>query len=483
MEFESSATQQLSAIGAARRARPARFSSARGWLLAAGVLALLASLALIRVDAAFAAGEAPTVETGAASAVTQTSATLEGSVNPNGAEVTSCEVEYGPSEAYGSQAPCESLPATGTSAEGVSAPVAGLSADTTYHYRILAASENGTGYGGDGTFTTLPEAPAVVTGSVSSLGEVSAKLNGTVDPNGAEVTNCHFAYGRTEAYGSSASCASLPPLGSTPVAVSAAIAGLAPGTTYHYRLFATNVTGTGEGSDQSFTTPSPTLPELGRCLVVAAHNAKYATSSCTRLSTGEDKGGYEWQPWPALKNGFSFGGRKGVARFESVGGAAVKCTGEARIEGEYTGPQTASAAVQFTECGYHGGCHSEGASANEIRTEQLVAHLGVIAAGLKPSIGWSFHPASGSVLASFFCGAIPVTVSGAVIVPVTPIDKMSTDFTLKFKELAGRQQPESFEGIPKEVLTLQSPFGEEQGGLKLESGNLNEEAVEIKAIS
>ncbi len=485
----SSATQQVSAIGVERCAR---VSSRRRWLLAAGLLALVASVALIRVDTASAArfrafdmlGEAPTVETGAASAITQTSATLNGSVNPNGAEVISCEVEYGLSEAYGSSAPCESLPAPGTSAEGVAAPIAGLSADTTYHYRVIAASEYGTGHGADATFTTSPEAPTVVTGSASSVGEVSAKLNGTVNPNGTEVTGCQFDYGTTEAYGSTVSCSSLPGSGAGPVAVSAPIAGLASGATYHFRLVATNATLTGEGSDESFATPSPVLPELGRCLVLAVHDGKYANSSCTRLSTGEDTGGYEWQPWPALKNGFSFGGLpKGIARFESVGRAAVKCKGEARIEGEYTGPQTASAAVQFTECGFNGTCQSEGASAGEIRTEPLVAHLGVIAAGAKPSIGWSFRPASGPNLARFACGPAMVSVTGAVIAPVTPIDVMHTDLRLNFKQSNGRQAPEGFEGMPKEVLTLQSPLGEEQGGLKLASGNLNEEAVEIKAIA
>lgn len=487
MRIGSSATQGHGTEALARAPRTRRLA------LAAGVVALAALFALIRVDGASAArirplempGEAPTVETGAASAITTGSASIAGTVDPDGLEVTACEVEYGPTEAYGSSEPCESLPGAGTEAVPVTAPLAGLAADTTYHYRLAATNESGTGYGADATFTTSPEAPAVLTGSASALGQTSATLNGTVDPNGTEVTSCHFEYGATEAYGSSAPCSpSSPGSGSSPVAVSAPVSGLTAGTTYHLRLVATGAGGTGEGSDQSFTTPTPALPELGRCIALGERNGRYSNPSCTRVAAGEDSGRYEWRPWPLLKNGFSFGGHPhAAARFESVGGAAVKCKGEVHIEGEYTGSQSAVASVQFTECGFNGACQTEGAASGEIRTQLLAAKLGVIASGAKPSIGWNFQPASGPNLATFSCGLVSVAVTGAVISPVTPIDGMKTDFRLKFKESHGHQAPESFEGMPKEVLTLNSPLGDEQGGLQMESGNLNEEAAEIKAIS
>ena len=56
---------------------------------------------------------APTVVTKAASAITQTTATLNATVNPNGGEVSQCEFEYGTTNAYGSTAPCSSLAGVG----------------------------------------------------------------------------------------------------------------------------------------------------------------------------------------------------------------------------------------------------------------------------------------------------------------------------------------------------------------------------------
>jgi subtilase family serine protease len=48
----------------------------------------------------------PIVTTKAASSITQASATLNASVNPNSGEVSECEFEYGTSISYGSTAPC-----------------------------------------------------------------------------------------------------------------------------------------------------------------------------------------------------------------------------------------------------------------------------------------------------------------------------------------------------------------------------------------
>src|SRR5208282_4780327 len=77
---------------------------------------------------------APTVETKAASAITQTTATLNASVDPNGAEVSECKLEYGTTTAYGKTAPCSPAPGAGSSAVSVSAAITSLTANTTYHF-------------------------------------------------------------------------------------------------------------------------------------------------------------------------------------------------------------------------------------------------------------------------------------------------------------------------------------------------------------
>jgi sugar lactone lactonase YvrE len=97
--------------------------------------------------------------------------------------------------------------------------------------------------------------PVVVTGAASSITATTATLNATVNPNGSEVSACKLEYGITTSYGSSAPCTPSPGSGESPVAVSASVTGLTSGTTYHFRVSATNAGGTSQGSDQTFNTP------------------------------------------------------------------------------------------------------------------------------------------------------------------------------------------------------------------------------------
>ncbi len=118
------------------------------------------------------------VETGAASSITATSATLNASVNPNGGRVSACKFEYGTTNAYGSSTPCSSLPASGEGPIAVSAALASLATNTTYHFRISATDAGGTAYGSDQTFTTG------YTSIFGSLGSGNGQLR---DPTGVAV--------------------------------------------------------------------------------------------------------------------------------------------------------------------------------------------------------------------------------------------------------------------------------------------------------
>jgi len=200
---------------------------------------------------------APAVKTEPASSITPTTATLNATVNPDGANVTDCKFEYGATTSYGATAPCSSLPGSGSSAVPVSAGLTGLSPGTTYHSRISATNAGGTKVGADAEFTTPAKAPSVVTAAPSSITQTTATLNATVNPNGSNVNDCKFEYGTSASYGATAPCSSSPGSGSSAVAVSAGLTGLSPGTTYHSRISATNAGGTDVGSDQQFTTLSP----------------------------------------------------------------------------------------------------------------------------------------------------------------------------------------------------------------------------------
>src|SRR5439155_12385906 len=110
--------------------------------------------------------------------------------------------------------------------------------------------------GGVATATRTVIVPPVSTLLASNLLNDTATLNGTVDPQGL-ATTAWFEWGSTLAYGNST-----PPqsVGSSTneVAVNAALTGLTPGVTYHYRCVASNSLGVAHGADQSFWSPALT---------------------------------------------------------------------------------------------------------------------------------------------------------------------------------------------------------------------------------
>ena len=84
--------------------------------------------------------------------VGSSSATVSGSVNPNG-RATSVRFEYGPSTAYGLQTPDRAIGA-GKADVGVSEVLKGLREGTTYHFRVVASNAIGTTRGPDQVFGT-----------------------------------------------------------------------------------------------------------------------------------------------------------------------------------------------------------------------------------------------------------------------------------------------------------------------------------------
>jgi beta-glucanase (GH16 family) len=92
--------------------------------------------------------------------------------------------------------------------------------------------------------------PIVTTDAATGKQPLQATLNGAVNSNGTTLSNCHFEYGTSTSYGSSAPC-------SGSESNESATVSLAPGTTYHFRIAATNASGPAYGNDETFKTPGP----------------------------------------------------------------------------------------------------------------------------------------------------------------------------------------------------------------------------------
>jgi DNA-binding beta-propeller fold protein YncE len=152
-----------------------------------------------------------------------------------------------------------------------------LQPNTVYHFQVVAENSKGAGCQPEATFITLPPDPLASTGAASAITQTAANLAGTVTPGSTgpnSDTTWRFQYGIDTGYtgGSVPATAGDAGVGTSAVPVSTALAGLAPNTTYHYRLVASNANHDpaanpaaapqlADGADHTFTTP-PAEPLL-----------------------------------------------------------------------------------------------------------------------------------------------------------------------------------------------------------------------------
>jgi hypothetical protein len=197
---------------------------------------------------------APSVGTAVVSPVAATTATLTVPVDAFGGRTT-YRLDYGPTAAFGSSTPSQTVAAGATS---VRFDLSGLTKRSTVHYRIVAASDGGTTTTGERTFATTPLVPTATIADATAVTTTAAALHGAVDTDTGAGT-AHFV---------------VTPAGGAPVAtpdqatgggpVDAVVSGLAPGTTYSYVLVVHSAEGDGTSTAAQFATvalpPVPAAP-------------------------------------------------------------------------------------------------------------------------------------------------------------------------------------------------------------------------------
>lgn len=232
--------------------------------------------------------------------LTPSHATLKGSVDiDGGGNTTDCHFEWGVNDTYGNSIPCTPAAITTPGVHEVTAELPGLTQGQEYHYRLSAKNGNEVvSVGVDRAFR--PQGPAAVSAEIA--GEINtdgARLGGDIDPNGGD-TSYRVEYGPEDC--ATIACASLPvpegqlaqPLGVQHVSV--VVAGLTPGTTYHYRIVATNGYGETPGADETFTTfsvDSATDPCANALVRKQTRAVLLPDCRAYELVSAADAGGYD----------------------------------------------------------------------------------------------------------------------------------------------------------------------------------------------
>jgi len=205
--------------------------------------------------------------TKAASAITGTTATLNGELNPKVSAKTGFDFTYNTNgECTGGVTTTQGAEATGKAIK-VSTPLTGLIPSTEYTFCVVATRLTGevteSTPGLPLSFKTLGHKPVVVAESSSSVTPFAETLEVDIDPENQATTSCTFEYGLTSAYGSTAECE--PPTfeGSEEQHASTSLTGLKSATTYHFHVVVTNPTGATKGADGEFTTSTAEEPIIG----------------------------------------------------------------------------------------------------------------------------------------------------------------------------------------------------------------------------
>jgi hypothetical protein len=452
----------------------------------------------------------PVVSTASAAEITTSTATLSASVNPDGEEFSACKFEYGTTSAYGSTKPCSPASGSGEALVHVSAPLTGLSTDTTYHFRVVATTKSGLQTGADETFTTLissesgstsePLVPATAsdgelsakasggTGSVS-VGDYGSDIGGTplfqsvnkyVDVYrgttasfaGVEIKDCEVGSAKEIWWFSLTSgwkvVSSQSYKAGSPACITATISETSSPSL-------AQLTGTRFGFGES-----PGVQEYGKC--EASKDAVYTESACATVAekkgNPDHKGKYEWLPAPvscfAQKHGRysdercatldekkgkpkgkyevgsgAFTGKGASVKLEIHGSGTVECVASSS-EGEVGEPKGGETTLTFTGCKHESSkCTTAGQVEGTLKSEPL--QMLTYEENKEVLTGLVGDP----VLVRFTCASTAYTLTGGVSgATAADLNVMSTTGELAFKPGTGEQVLKTDVGGQEDETTL-----------------------------
>jgi hypothetical protein len=228
-------------------------------------------------------------------------------------------------------------------------------------------------------------------------------------------------------------------------------------------------------------------PEFGHCVRAAAPKTGKFKAKCTiPASNGE----WEWVPEPTGNTKYEDLGEQ--VAFETPAKLKITCAAST-ASGEITGPKTVTQKGNFIGCidTTAQRCQTTPAKEGEIEYE-AEGEIGFISNVEKPIVGLDLKAKSPSpTFATFVCGIPPETnlitgtIEGSVISAIKPVNRMTIEEKLPYKQSAGKQVPEQFEGGAKDTLTAKLLEGlelkEEPIGLRQNVIQESEEPIEIKA--
>lgn len=198
----------------------------------------------------------PTISTGTPRDVTTSSAVLSATAAGNNL-VTTTSFTYGlQPDLSGASVTVESAQVSGATPRVVEVAISNLMPGTSYYFRANATNLAGTVTGAIIRFTTLGGVPTVLSGTAASIASDSAVVSGTVNAN-TVASQAFFQYSRVSDLSEiDGTIAAGDVAGSETATLTANLSQLEAGTTYYWRIAATNAAGTAVGDTQSFTTPA-----------------------------------------------------------------------------------------------------------------------------------------------------------------------------------------------------------------------------------